>query len=114
MFLNVLTWVVLIALAAIAGILVVLLGTLPAKIAKKRGHPQVDAINVMSWLGIITMGLFWPFALIWAHTRPPYMLQQAGEPTGGATPDPVASLLARVDSLEEQIRELSTNEGRQP
>jgi hypothetical protein len=114
MFLNVLTWVVLIALAALAGILVVMLGTMPAKIARKRGHPQVDAINVTSWLGIITMGLLWPFALIWAYTRPPYMLQATGEPIGGATPDQVASLAARVESLEQQLREISGSEGRQP
>ncbi len=108
MFLNVLTWIILIALAALGGAVVVGLGTLPAKVARKRGHPQVDAINVTSWLGIITMGLLWPFALIWAYTRPPYMLLQAtGEPIGGASPDQVASLAARVESLEQQLREIS-------
>ncbi len=78
MFLNVLTWVVLIALTAIVGIVVVTLGTLPAKVARQRGHPQVDAINVMSWIGVIKMGLLWPIALVWAYTRPPYMLQATG------------------------------------
>ena len=114
MFLNLLTWVVLIALAALVGALVVGLGTLPGKVAKKRGHPQVDAINVTSWLGIITMGLMWPFALIWAYTRPAYMLQASGEPIGGADPDQVARLAARVESLEEQIRNLSASQGGQP
>jgi len=107
MFLDVLTWIILIALAALGGAVVVGLGTLPAKVARKRGHPQVDAINVTSWLGIITMGLLWPFALIWAYTRPPYTLQATGEPIGGASPDHIASLAARVESLEQQLREIS-------
>jgi hypothetical protein len=109
MFLNVLTWVVLIALTAIGGIVVVTLGTLPAKVARQRGHPQVDAINVMSWIGVITMGLLWPIALVWAYTRPPYMLQATGEPFESTTPDQVAHLTARIESLEAQIRQLSAS-----
>ncbi len=108
MFLNVLTWAVLVALAVMVGILVVTLGTLPAKIAGKRGHPQVEAINVMSWIGVITLGLLWPIALVWAHVRTPYLLQATGEPNGDTTLDQVARLTARVESLEAQIRELSS------
>ena len=113
MFLHVLTWIVLIALAAMVGALIVGLGTWPGKVAKRRGHPQVDAINVMSWLGIITMGLLWPIALVWAYTRPPYMLQASGEPIEGAAPDTVASLVVRIEFLEEQIRQLGSSQGGQ-
>ena len=49
--------------------LVVKLGPLPGNIAKNRGHPQADAIKVLGWIGIITLGLAWPIALIWAYTR---------------------------------------------
>jgi uncharacterized membrane protein len=49
--------------------LVVLLGPMPGNIAKKRGHPQADAVNVLGWVGVITLGLAWPIALIWAFTR---------------------------------------------
>jgi hypothetical protein len=49
--------------------LVVKLGPLPGNIAKERGHPQADAIQVLGWIGVITLGFAWPFALVWAYTR---------------------------------------------
>jgi hypothetical protein len=50
--------------------IVVTLGSLPGQIAAKCAHPQAAAITVASWLGIGTMGLLWPLALIWAFLRP--------------------------------------------
>ena len=49
--------------------LVVKLGPLPGNIASGRGHPQADAIRVLGWIGVITLGLAWPIALVWAYTR---------------------------------------------
>jgi hypothetical protein len=49
--------------------LIVKLGPLPGNIASGRGHPQADAIKVLGWVGVITLGLAWPIALIWAYTR---------------------------------------------
>jgi Protein of unknown function (DUF3302) len=57
-------------LLVVAVVLVVSLGQLPGRIAQKRGHPQAAAINVTSWLGIATLGLLWPLALIWAFLKP--------------------------------------------
>jgi len=48
---------------------IVKLGPLPGSIARKRGHPQADAIQVLGWIGIITLGVAWPVALVWAYTR---------------------------------------------
>jgi hypothetical protein len=64
------TFVVLFLLigAGLAG--AVFLGSLPGKIAADRGHPQADAIRVAGWLGLVTMGLFFPIAMIWAYTSP--------------------------------------------
>ncbi|WP_420411018.1 DUF3302 domain-containing protein [Roseibium sp.] len=45
-------------------------GDLPGKVAKKRGHPQADAINVCSWIGLAAGGVGWVVALVWAYTRP--------------------------------------------
>ena len=42
---------------------------MPGRIAAGRGHPQADAIRVLGWIGVITLGLAWPFALVWAYTR---------------------------------------------
>ena len=49
---------------------IVALGTLPGNIARRRGHPQADAITAASWIGIATMGLLWPIAFVWAFLRP--------------------------------------------
>ncbi len=49
--------------------LVVILGPIPGNIARKRGHPQADAIKALGWIGMITLGLAWPIALVWAYTR---------------------------------------------
>jgi hypothetical protein len=44
---------------------------LPGKIARKRNHPQAEAISVAGWLGLLmTMGFLWAFAVVWAYTRP--------------------------------------------
>ncbi len=55
--------------ATVLGALV-FLGKWPGKIADARGHPQADAIRVAGWLGILSMGIIWPLAFIWAHTKP--------------------------------------------
>jgi len=99
MVLNILTIVVLIALVGMIGVAVAFLGMLPGKIAKGRNHPQVEAINVASWLGIITLGVLWPFALIWAYIRPREQSAVEGS-------EKLAGLESRVESLEEQIRRL--------
>ena len=99
MVLNILTIVVLIALVALIGVIVVFLGTLPGKIAKRRNHLQTEAINVASWLGIITAGLLWPFALIWAYIRP-------HEQPAAASSKKLMSLESRIETLEEQVRDL--------
>jgi hypothetical protein len=67
---DVMAFVVFAVLIAVAVIIVVTLGQLPGRIALKRGHPQAAAINVTSWLGVATLGLLWPVALIWAFLRP--------------------------------------------
>jgi uncharacterized membrane protein len=48
-------------LVIIVGIVVV--HKLPGKIAEQRRHPQIDAIKIMSYLGLIVFPL-WMFALI--------------------------------------------------
>jgi hypothetical protein len=91
------TFVVLAVLIGVGVFLAIALGALPGKIADQRGHPQADAIRVAGWLGLLTMGLLWPFALIWAFTRP--------RATSDAEPElrrEMQSLSGRVRALEEQ------------
>ena len=45
-------WLVLAILFLVAVAIIVALGSLPKKIATGRNHPQVDAINACSWIGL--------------------------------------------------------------
>jgi hypothetical protein len=67
---DVLTWVVLIV-APIVGIVVFLLiHILPEKIAEKKQHPQAGAIQCLCLLSLVFGGMLWPFAWLWAYSKP--------------------------------------------
>jgi Protein of unknown function (DUF3302) len=68
--LDAFAFLVMAVLIAAGVVIVVNVGKLPGQLAHKWGHPQATAINVMSWIGILTGGLLWPVAFIWAFTRP--------------------------------------------
>lgn len=84
----------------------VVLGSMPGKIAAERNHPQAEAISVAGWIGAITMGILWPFALIWAYTKPRGMNQLAGteenEDEIGKLRNEVADLRSRIEKLNSQ------------
>lgn len=44
-------------------------GMMPGRIARRRNHPQADAIAVCGWCGVLTMGVLCPLAFIWAYTK---------------------------------------------
>lgn len=67
---NVLAWIVIV-LVPLAGIaLFWYVHILPEKIAEQRHHPQKDSIKVLCILSLFFGGLLWPFAWLWAYTRP--------------------------------------------
>jgi hypothetical protein len=43
---------------------------LPEKIAHKKHHPQFEAIRTLCLLSLVFGGLLWPFAWLWAYTKP--------------------------------------------
>jgi hypothetical protein len=55
----------------VAVFIVVSLGRLPGRLARRWGHPQAAAVNVAGWVGVATGGVIWPLALIWAFIVPP-------------------------------------------
>ena len=69
-FLDIFALLVLLVLAAAVVGIWVILGMLPGNIARKRNHPQAEAINVCGWWGVITLGILLPLAFIWAYTKP--------------------------------------------
>jgi hypothetical protein len=95
--LDVLTFIVLAVLLSVGLYAAFRLGALPGQIARQRAHPQADAINVTGWLGLLTLGLLWPFALIWAYTRPP-----AGSDAEPELRREMQSLSGRLQALEER------------
>jgi len=94
--------------------LVVWLGSLPARIARRRDHPQVDAINAMSWLGLIlTGGVGWALALVWALIRydsVPFTTRKTDAAEGtGAT---YSQLESRIAKLEQILADTSDSKGK--
>ncbi|QYJ78126.1 DUF3302 domain-containing protein [Shewanella acanthi] len=39
---------------------------IPYEIAKKRNHPQQDALHIAGWISLFTLHVLWPFLWIWA------------------------------------------------
>lgn len=86
-----LTWVSLGLLFFVIVLIVytiVVLHTLPGKIARKRDHPQAESIEICSLMGLIVFP-FWMVAMVWANFRPPPMMipgsgQEKDAPDGGA------------------------------
>jgi hypothetical protein len=86
---------------------------LPEKIAHKRHHPQYEAIRTLCLLSLVFGGLLWPFAWLWAYSKP--VLYKAAYGTdkhpdaltadhGAAAAAPV-SLHDRVAQLEDRVPE---------
>ncbi len=95
MALEIFALVVIGVLIAVVIWLVVLLGPLPGNVAHRRGHPQADAVRVLGWIGVVTLGLAWLAALVWAYTKPV-----------GA-----AGLSDRVTALEDELEQLKGAQG---
>jgi CBS domain containing-hemolysin-like protein len=67
---NGISWVVLI-IGPIIGIAIFwMVHILPEKIAEKKKHPQTKAIQCVCLLSLCFGGLLWPFAWLWAYTKP--------------------------------------------
>ncbi len=98
-FLDIFALIVMAILLGVAIWLVVLLGSMPGNIAKQRGHPQTEAIQVLGWIGISTLGISWFIAIVWAYTNP----------VGRSSTD--LALDARIKALEGQLEQLQRGEG---
>ncbi len=95
MILDIFALVVMGVLIAFVILIVTKLGPIPGNIAKRRGHPQADAINVLGWIGVVTLGLAWPIALVWAYTR-------SGERHADYLSERVATLEAELSAMKIQ------------
>jgi CBS domain containing-hemolysin-like protein len=67
---TVIAWFVLCFVPIVVIVLFWLVHVMPEKIAEKRHHPQKDAIHALCLLSLVFGGLLWPFAWLWAYTKP--------------------------------------------
>src|SRR5688500_16843827 len=67
---DVIAVIVLIIVPVIAIAVFWLVHILPEKIAERRHHPQKEAIKVLCLLSLVFGGMLWPFAWLWAYSRP--------------------------------------------
>ena len=100
MVLDIFALVVIALLIGVVIWLVVLLGNMPGDIARKRNHPQSQAISALGWIGLITMGLGWFIAIVWAYYKP--------ETSAAVEQDASKDLRQRIDDLENQLNQMQT------
>lgn len=117
---NVMSWVVLIV-APVVGIVVFwLLHILPEKIAEKKKHPQAKAIQTLCLLSLFFGGLLWPFAWLWAYTKPVFHKMAYGtdmeehEHSGKDIPTPVVDDAQEVRRLRARLAELEAKQSIEP
>jgi amino acid transporter len=95
---------ILFALIVIA-LFIVFVHTMPGKIARKRGNPQAEAIEILSLLGLLIFPL-WMAALVWSYMRPFTMpVTLVGNPTKGEAvpePNPEPEPRSQPDATEEE------------
>ena len=75
---------------------------IPYQIAKKRDHPQVEAIHVACWLSLFTLHALWPLVFLWAITNPKALPVKL---VGGA-PGAGDDLVRRIEAMEAVIARL--------
>jgi hypothetical protein len=91
----------------------IFVGGLPGRVARRRNHPQAQAIGVAGWVGLIAGGIFWPLSMIWAYGIP---FGVAGLASQGQPPDTrhlqesLESLRERVAALEDRLAQGPTGE----
>lgn len=61
---------ILFILVTIAALIFIELAGMPGRDARKRGHPDAEAIALLGWLGLPLAGLGWLVAMVWARIRP--------------------------------------------
>ncbi|MEP3277511.1 MAG: DUF3302 domain-containing protein [Stappiaceae bacterium] len=64
--LSVFALIILSILIISAIVVFIVFARMPGEIAKKRNHPQADAVAVGGWLGLLFGGVLWPFVMVWA------------------------------------------------
>ena len=100
MFLNYLSLVILLVGLTLIFYTFIYIHDIPYNIAKKRNHPQKEAIHYACWISLFTLHAIWPIVFIWAiidHKPIPVRVSD-----GGADPE----LQERLAELEARLKRL--------
>ena len=110
---NVIAWFAFIIVPPVLIVAFLAVHILPEKVAEKRHHPQLGAIKCLCFLSLVFGGLLWPFAWLWAYSKPVLHKMAYGtdvdeshkQPGGekSATSE-LEQLRARVAELEADIK----------
>jgi hypothetical protein len=102
-------WLALFIIFFVPVVLIVLfwlVHILPEQIAHKRNHPQFEAIRTLCLLSLVFGGLLWPFAWLWAYSKPVFHKMAYGtdqlHPEEGDHGLPAVGLHERLARLEAQ------------
>ncbi|KLK90862.1 hypothetical protein AA309_23370 [Microvirga vignae] len=68
---DIFAWIVLLVTIGTLIAVIVALGMMPGRIARKRGHPWPEAVAIGSWATLVFGFVFWPLVLIWAYVDVP-------------------------------------------
>ena len=104
--LDIAALVVIFLLIIAVTVAIVMLGSLPGKIARKRGHPYPDGVNAASWIGLAT-GVFWPLAFIWAFVPVPARRSEAGSSASSDNTE-LTAVRQRVEALEADAMKIAS------
>ena len=106
---NGLSWIILFLVPVVGIGAFWMVHILPEKIAEKKRHPQTKAIQCLCLLSLVFGGMLWPFAWLWAYSKPVLHKLAYGtdvDESHGHGEEPVdetEQLRQRVAELESQL-----------
>ncbi len=77
---------------------------IPYEIAKKRGHPHLEAIHYAGWVSMFTLHSIWPFLWIWATIYHADRGYGFSEPSGQ-----IQKILEKLDVVEQRMEALENS-----
>ncbi len=77
---------------------------IPYEIAKKRGHPHLEAIHYAGWISMFTLQVIWPLLWIWATIYHADRGYGFSEPSGQ-----IQKILERLDVVERHMKTLEND-----
>ncbi len=99
---------------------IIALCDIPYQIAKKRNHPQQDAIQIAGWLSLLTLQILWPLIWIWAtlyREDRGWGIQQAKNVENNRSQpleQQLSQLQSRFDKLEQTVSETTSGKSGKP